>query len=489
MTLAKTNKRNALIGTTLLLTGAWVAGCEQTQAKSYKDLRYPRLRDIQMPKVEQVTLTNGMKLFLVEDHELPLISLSAVIGTGSMYEPADKVGLAAITGEVMRTGGTISKTGDEIDALLEQIAASVETGIGLTSGSAEASSLKEDFDTALTTLADVLMHPAFRQDKIDLAKMQHRSAIARRNDDPGDVASREFEKLIYDPASVYASQTEYTTIDRITRDDLVAFHKRFYGPNNIRVAVWGDFNTKDMIARIQKAFEGWDKVDPNLTPAPAVDYAYRPTVNLVPKDDINQSNIYLGHIGGRLDDPDYFALTVMNRVLGGGFTSRLFRNVRSRQGLAYSVFGRYSAEFDHPGVFAVGCQTQSGKTVHAIRAMQHEVQRITEAEVTDEELAVAKESFLNSFVFNFTSKGSIVQRLMSYDYYGYPEDFLQKTKENVEKVTRADVLRVAKKHLRPDGLQVLVVGRAKEFDEPLTVLGQVRDIDITIPPPPVPANL
>ena len=369
MTLAKTNTRNALTEITLLLTGVLLAGCGQTQTRSYKDLQYPRLRDIQMPNVEHVTLANGVKLFLVEDHELPLISASAVIGTGSIYEPADKIGLADITGEVMRTGGTTSKTGDEIDALLEQIAASVETGISLTSGSAGASSLKEDFGTALTTLADVLMHPAFRQDKIDLAKMQHRSAISRRNDDPGDIASREYEKLIYGPASMYASQTEYATIDRITRDDLVAFHKRFYGPNNMRLAVWGDFNTKDMIARIEKAFAGWDKVDPNLMAAPAVDYTYPSTVNLVKKDDINQSNIYLGHIGGRLDDPDYFALTVMNRVLGGGFTSRLFRNVRSREGLAYSVFGRYSAEFDHPGVFSVGCQTQSGKTVHAIRAM------------------------------------------------------------------------------------------------------------------------
>jgi len=474
MTLAKTPGRNARIGIALLMTGVWLAGCQPFQAGSYKDLRYPGLRDIQMPRVEQVTLANGMKLFLVEDHELPLISLSAIVGTGSIYEPADKAGLADITGEVMRTGGTTSKTGDQIDTLLEQIAASVETGIGLTSGSAGASSLKEDFDTALAVLADVLMHPAFRQDKIDLAKMQHRSAISRRNDDPGEIASREYEKLIYGPGSVYAAQTEYATISRITRDDLVAFHKRFYGPNNTRMAVSGDFTTKDMIARIEKAFEGWDKVEPNLTGSPAVDYTYPSTVNLVKKDDINQSNICLGHIGGRMDDPDYFALTVMNRVLGGGFTSRMFRNIRSREGLAYSVFGRYSAAYDHPGVFSVGCQTQSGKTVHAIRAMQREVQRITEAEVTEEELAVAKESFLNSFVFNFTSKDSIVRRLMTYDYYGYPADFLQKTKESVERVTQADVLRVARKHLRPGAIQVLVVGRDQDFDEPLSVLGQVR---------------
>ena len=484
MTITKTCRWSRLRLAGCLLAAVSVAGCEQPSSRPVQGLHYPKLRDIQMPKVERVTLANGMQLFLVEDHELPLVNLSAMIRTGSLYEPGEKIGLAQITGEVMRTGGTTTLTGDQIDERLEQIAASVETGIGLNAGSASASALREDFDTALTTLADVLMHPAFRQDKLDLSKVQHRSAIARRNDEPGNVASREFEKLVYGTASVYARQTEYGTIERITRDDLVAFHKRFYGPNNVMVAVWGDFKTQEMIAKIQKAFEGWDKVDPNLTPAPAVDYRYQPTVNLARKDDINQSSIYLGHIGGRLDDPDYFALTVMNRVLGGGFTSRLFRNVRSREGLAYSVFGDYSADFDHPGLFLVGCETQSGKTLHAVRAMSQEVRRITEAEVTDEELAVAKESFLNSFIFNFASRGSIVRRLMIYSYYGYPEDFLQKTKANVEKVTKADVLRVAKTHLRPEALQVLVVGRAKDFDEPLSALGQVKEIDITIPPPP-----
>jgi len=148
------------------------SGCTQQQA-GYKSLKYPKLRDIEMPEVEQVTLGNGMRLFLLEDHELPLVSISVRVRTGSMYEPTEKVGLASITGEVMRTGGTITKTGDEIDEELESIAASVETGIGLSSGSASMSVLKQDLDTGLAILADVLMNPAFRQDKIELARMQH----------------------------------------------------------------------------------------------------------------------------------------------------------------------------------------------------------------------------------------------------------------------------------------------------------------------------
>jgi len=459
-------------------------GCSKLQAANYEKLKYPKLGNIEMPQIKQVTLANGMKLFLLEDHELPLISVSAIIRTGSIYEPADKIGLASITGEVMRTGGTATKTGDELDEELEAMAASVETAIGLNSGSASVSVLKEDIDKGLTILADVLMNPAFREDKIFLSKMQAKSMIARRNDNVRAIAAREFDKLIYGPESAYARHEEYATIESITRDDLIAFHKRFFGPNNMRLAVWGDFDTNEMTKKIESAFQNWPKVDLNIPKTPKVNYKFRKTVNQIRKDDVNQSNVYLGHIAGLRSDPDYFALVVMNKILGGGFTGRLFKNVRSREGLAYSVFGSYSANYDYPGEFYVGCMTKSKSTVYAIRAMLREVEKMREAEVTDEELALAKDSFLNSFVFNFDTKGEIVRRLMIYEYFGYPADFLRKTKENVEKVTKADVLRVAKKHLKPDTVQIIVVGRPEDFDQPLSTLGEVKEIDITIPPPP-----
>jgi predicted Zn-dependent peptidase len=467
----------------IILLSLTVAAGSKEHAEHYSQLKFPTLGDIVVPEVQRVTLPNGMTLFLLEDHELPLIRISARIRTGSIYEPEDKIGLASITGTVMRTGGTTSKTGDEIDELLEQIAASVETGIGLSSGSASMSVLKEDIDTGLSILADVLMNPAFRQDKIELAKIMRRSNIARRNDTPGAIVSREYYKLIYGPKSVYARHTEYATIDNISQDDLVAFHKRFFHPNNIMLGVWGDFESEQIIEKIKTVFKDWQIAETELMASPTVNYNYESTVNLVRKDDINQTNIYLGHVGGLRSDPDYFALILMNRILGSSFTSRLFKNVRSRQGLAYSVFGNYSANYDHPGLFYVGCQTASENTVKAIRSMIREVEKMTEEQVTDEEIAIAKESFLNSFVFNFDSKGEIVRRLMTYEYYGYPSDFLQKTKTNVEKVTKEDILRVAKKHLKPDKVQILAVGRPDDFDEPLSVLGNLNEIDITIPAP------
>ncbi len=473
--------RNVIVGILVLCFA--VTSCTQNSPLHYKQLKYSKLGDIQVPEVQQVTLANGMKLFLLEDHELPLISVSARIRVGSIYEPPDKIGLASITGSVMRTGGTISRTGDEIDEQLELIAASVETGIGLNSGSAFVSVLKEDIDVGLDILANVLMNPAFREDKIMLAKIQHQSSIARRNDNVGQIAAREFEKLIYGPDSVYARHTEYATIGSISRDDLVAFHKKFFGPNNMMLGIWGDFDTGRMIRKIEKAFEGWENVDVDFPKVPSVKYEFPQTVNMIRKEDVNQSNIYLGHIGGMRNNPDYFALILMNRILGSGFTSRLFKNVRSREGLAYSVYGIYSANYDFPGLFYVGCQTKSEATVKAIRAMTEEVRKMTESEVNDQELALARDSYLNSFVFNFDTKGEIVGRLMTYAYYEYPLDFLQKTKESIEKVTKGDVLRVAKKYLRPDDVQILAVGRTQDFDEPLSVLGSVQEIDITITVP------
>jgi len=419
----------------------------------------------------------------LEDHELPLIHLSARIRVGSIDESPEKVGLASLTGTVMRTGGTHSRTGEEIDEELERIAASVETGIGLNSGSASMSVLTKDLGTGLAILADILMNPAFPEEMIQLGKLRQRSAISRRNDSVNRLASREFGKLIYGSDSPYARSSEYATIDSITREDLISFHQRFFYPNNMMLAVWGDFQTPDMIQKIEGAFAGWEKRELQVSLPPKVNYEFRKTVNLIQKDDVNQTNIYMGHIGGLRNDPDYFALVLMNRILGSGFTSRLFKEVRSRQGLAYSVFGYYSANFDHEGIFYIGCQTKSETTVQAIRALTAEVEKMAASEVSDEELELARESYLNAFVFNFDSKGEIVNRLMTYAYFGYPLDFLEKAKEKIEKVTKSDILRVVRKHLHPDQMQILAVGRSQDFDEPLSVLGPVNQMDITIPEP------
>lgn len=449
--------------------------------KSYKDLKYPPLGQLKIPEVKREVLPNGMIVFLAEDHQLPIVGLSAKVRTGSIFEPADKIGLASITGMVMRTGGAGNRTGDQIDDELERLGASVETYIGGTEGGASMSVLKEDVDKGLSILADILMDPKFDQDKIDLAKVQQKSGISRRNDQVGGIAAREFDKLIYGAQSPYARVPEYATIDNIKREDLIAFHKKYFHPNYTIIGVWGDFNTKEMVQKIKKAFANWKPEKVERIEFPKVDYQYHSSVNLVKKDDVNQANIYLGHIGGMMNDPDYPAVSLMNNIFGGSFASRLFKKVRSEEGLAYSVYGAYNFDFAYPDAFYVLCQTKTESTVKAIKYIIEETKRLTQEEVTDEELNRAKEYYLNSFAFKFDTKDKVVNRLMMYEYYGFPLDFTQTTRDRIEKVTKADILRAAKSHLHPDQLVILAVGKSQDFDQPLSVLGKVDTIDITIP--------
>lgn len=213
-------------------------------AKHYTELQLPPLPEIKLPKYERFVLQNGMVVYLMEDHELPLVGGTALVRTGSRLEPADKVGLADFTGEVMRTGGTKKHSGDELNELLEQRAASVETGIGDTSGSASFEALTEDLETVFGLFTEVLREPVFAQEKLDLAKTQEKGSIARRNDNPNSIASREFRKLIYGKDSPYARTTEYATIDKISREDLVKFYQQYFYPNNIILGILGDFDAK-----------------------------------------------------------------------------------------------------------------------------------------------------------------------------------------------------------------------------------------------------
>ena len=455
-------------------------------AKDWKQLKYPPLRDVKLPEIKRYTLSNGIRLFVVEDHQLPLVGGAAMIHTGSRWEPAEKTGLASIVGQVMRSGGTATKTGDELDEELEAMAASVETGIGLGSGSAGFSALKGDEDRVLAIFAEVLMNPEFRQDKIELAKTFARTAISRRNDEPRGINAREFRKLIYGSESAYARHTEYATIDAIRREDLIEFHRRYYHPNNVMIGISGDIDAEQIRQKVEAAFAAWKPApELQLPPLPPVEVKRSASVNFIRKQDINQTSIRIGHLVGRRDDPDYFALRVMTQILAAGPSSRMFKRIRTGMGLAYAATGFWGARYDHPGTFSVFVGTKSETTVEATEAVLRELRLIRETEVTDEELQVAKESILNSFVFNFADPGQIMSRIMTYIYFVYPEDFLQRYKNNVEKVTKADVLRVARKHLEPDRLTILAVGNDKDFDKPLTELalaeGKVNTIDITIP--------
>ncbi len=465
----------------LLLSGLLVLPA--AAQRNYKQLTYPPLHDLKLPEVERLELPNGLVLYLVEDHALPKVEGFALIKSGARFEPADKVGLAGIAGDVMRTGGSATRKGEEVDRLLENVGASVETGVGATSATASLFTLKENLPLTLDILADLLRNPAFPDDKIELAMVQERTAISRRNDDVGDIANREFTKLLYGKDNPYARHPEYETLQNISRADLVEFHHRYFHPNRTILGLWGDFDRAEVKALVEKYFSSWPREAVETPALPEVKPAAAPGVYFIPKEDVNQTNLRVGHLGGRLDDPDYYALSVMSEILGGGFTSRLVKRVRAELGLAYAVGASWSAQYDYDGTFYVVCNTRSDATVQATQEILAQVKRITEAPVTPQELAVAKESLRNSFVFNFDTTGEIVRRLMTYEYYGYPRDFLDKFRANVEKVTADDIQRVTRKYVHPDRLVVLAVGRQQDFDKPLSTLGETKTVDITIPRP------
>jgi zinc protease len=451
-------------------------------APSYKDLKFPSLRPIQIPKVATFTLPNGMKLYLLEDHELPIIHGMAQVRTGNLFDPADKIGLATMTGMVIRTGGTRTKTGEQLDEQLENIAASVESDIGESSGSVSFSALKENADEVLGVFKDVIAAPEFRQDKITLARTQLRGAIARRNDDARGVAEREFAGIVYGKDTPYGWDMQYATVDRITRGDLQDFYKRYFFPANIMLGVWGDFDTVNMRAKIEKLFADFAVEQPPVPEFPKVGGKPAPGAFLAVKKDVTQTFFSIGQLGGQFNDKDYPALVIMADILGGGFRSRLVERVRTRMGNAYEIGADWDANYDHPGWFEISGGTKSLSTVETFKAIQEEVDRIRTSEVTEEELKTAKDTVLNSLVFAYDTRAKTLGRMLTYQYYGYPPDFIEQYQKALEAVTRADVLRVAKEHLNPAAFTTVAVGNPDDFGHPLDALGtKVGTIDLTIP--------
>ncbi len=465
---------------TICLAGAVFA---QPVVPSYKDLKYPPLPQVKIPEPVAVTLSNGMKVFLLEDHELPLIHGLALIHTGNLFDPPDKKGLSEFTAQVLRSGGTKAKTGDQIDEELENMAASVESNMDETVATMSFSALKENGDTVLGVFKDVLTAPEFREDKLELGISQTRSGIARRNDDANGIPDRELARILYGPTTPYGWQVEYEDLNHIHREDLVRFYHRYYFPKNIMMAVYGDFKTAEMKEKLEKLFADWTVQQPEVPKFPEVTAKPAPGIYFAEKADVTQTFFALGELGGTLREKDYAALQVAANILGMGFSSRLMSQVRTKLGYAYDISAQWAPQWDHPGTFRIGGSTKSQSTTETLQAIRVELDKMRSTEVTARELDEAKQGVLNSFVFFFDSPAKTLNRLMRYEYYGYPKDFLFQYQKAISAVTRTDVLRVAKERFLPDNLAIVAVGNPKDFGKPLSTLGKVNMLDLTIPEP------
>lgn len=440
-----------------------------------RTMTFPPLK-FEIPKSERAVLPNGMIVYLLEDHELPLINMTASIRVGSNYEPADKVGLAGLTGAVMRSGGTRETPPEKLDAELEFMASAIESSIDADAGKLSMATLAKNFGRTSDLFAQVLMAPAFREDRFKLAVNKTIEALRRQNDNPKGVADRELKKVLYagHPQGRFPT---IGTVRNISRDDMEEFHRRYYHPNNIILAVSGDFKKDELLARLTRLFGNWGKEEIHFpqvgNPAPEA----MPETLFVNKE-VSQSVIRMGEMGIDKNNPDLYALRVMDYILGGGFTSRLTQEVRSNQGLAYNVESSVDVGRRFIGTITAETETKSESTVKAITLIKEIIAGMTAAEVSEQELSLAKEYMINSFIFGFTKPDVIVNQQARLEFFDYPAGYLENYRDNIARVTREDVLRVARKYLHPDRMVLLVVGNDKKFDKPLATFGPVREIKL-----------
>jgi len=458
-----------VIGAILLTSCAW-HGAPMTDPD---DIAYAPLC-FDPPKAERVELENGIVLYMLEDHELPLVNLSAVIRMGSYYDPPGKEGLAEITGTVMRTGGTESMTGDQIDETLDFLAGSITVSVGTDSCTLSMSVLEKDIDKGLKIFSDILTCPVFSSEKLKTAKILEREALERIHDNPQKIAFREFRRLLYrgDPRGRLSS---IESIGKIERDDLLAFYRRFFRPRNVMIALSGDISKRDAIRKIKNNLDAWN-VSGGPEPLPSPPSHVRASLNYIYKD-TPQSVIVIGQPAPGETSPDYYTFEVLDFITGsGGFRSQIFAEVRNRLGLAYSAGSFYSSRREY-GIFGAYAMTKSSSTMKALSSITTILDTIRDRGVeSGGELAWAKESIINTFIFSFATPGRIVMRQMMLEFEGLPENFLTRYTDNIETVGLDDLRGVAARYLTGENRIVLILGNKDTFAEPLSSFGDFNTV-------------
>ena len=401
----------------LLLSFAFVAGFSLHVAPaiaqtSWQEINIPPLPAFHPQVPKRFVLPNGLVIFLQEDHELPLIDGIARIRGGSRSEPADKTGMIDMYGDVWRNGGTKTQTGDQLDDYLEVRAAKVETGGTVDSTTISFSCLKADFDDVFKVFDDLLRGPEFRGDKLELVQRQYFDAISRRNDEVDEIVGRESAKLAYGAQSPYARVAEYKTVAAVNRQDLLDWHHAHVSPNNIILGIVGDFDSAAMEAKLRQTYGAWPKGSA-LKEVNTESMSAKSGYYLVQKDDVNQSSISMVGVGIKRDNPDYYAVRVFNEAFGGGFSSRLFRTIRTEKGLAYAVGGGIGTAFDHLGMVRLGMGTKSATTLESIQALDEQIDDLSKHPITEAEIKLAKDAILNSFIFNLDSPEKILRERMT----------------------------------------------------------------------------
>ncbi len=427
---------------------------------------------------ERVVLSNGLIAHLLEDHELPVVHFGALLRTGAMYDPRDKTGLASMTATAMQLGGSERFPGDALDEELDFLGAQLDGGADDDAFTVTGWCLKRHLPRLLDIFADVLRHPAFPPDKVELTRAQELEMIQRRWDQPSMSAGLMFRQQVYGKETVWGRLDSESTAKNISRDDMAAFHHRYFNPNAMIFAAAGDFTKKEMVDSLERVFSDWREAPSDLPSISPLQVSFPGGVYLVPRA-IGQTNFRIGHLGTKLGHPDHFALKLMDMILGNGtFNSRLFRDIRTERGLAYSIWSRMSPRPFEVGTFQIGGETKYETAGIALGAILKHMRDLQAKDTTDEEIRLAKDGLENSFAFEFQSSWNIVWRQASYEYTGLPADWLFQEREKVLASTKKDIRRVAQAHLHPEGVIILVVGDPAKCRDTLATFGPVTELPI-----------
>lgn len=404
----------------------------------------------------------GVPVYLAPSHEFPLINISFTFRGGSYLEPDSMTGLASATGAMIRRGGSASMSAEDLDEEFDFLAAQVGTNAGDNTAGASMNALSSNFDRAFELFMEMLREPRFQQDRFQIYKDEVIERMRQRNDDASPILSREWSKLMYGPESHVGEVATIDDINNIEIDDMREFHRHVFQPGNLIIGVSGDFNETEMLAKLESALGSWARGD-RVAPPPAPSASFDPGVYHVEKD-IPQGKVNIGMRGVERDHPDAIPLDMMNFVLGGsGFTSRITKKVRSDEGLAYSAGSGMIMSPWYPGEFRASVQSKNRTVALSIKLILDEIERIRSEPISDEELETAKNSLIETFPRAFESKAGMVNLFVTDEWTDRPDGYWETYRDKVRAVTKDDILRVAKEHLDPNQMAIMVVGKWEEI--------------------------